>query len=51
MTTLEIILLVWLGVLTAAVIYLYRNNGSHMNELEDEAYPECECRGFVKKNT
>lgn len=48
MTTLEIILVVWLGVLTLAVIFIYRNGGSHLKELEDELYPECQCRGKKK---
>jgi len=50
MTTLEIILLAWVAALTIWVAVISKRGGSHLNELEDELPPECDCRGFVKKS-
>ena len=48
MTTLEIILISLVALLVFAVAFLYVRGGSHMNELEDELYPECKCKGIKK---
>lgn len=49
MTTLEIILTIWAVLSVIVILCLLFNDGAHKNDLEDELYPERECRDYIKK--